>query len=477
MKDAWKSMPAWIAAILSLCLALSLLSFTGLFRARVPLEEAGFFHIEKNAFGCPFRYWNPFLEAPVATASPPMLIRALGPGEINESGLKLFIDGKPARKHQSDYGSIAESGGGRFLHVDGGLILSLPERVDGAPCPPCAFEVVFPVRVKTEWILVILASWAGSLAAAGWRSGRFLSGWRGVFLAPAALGILGTALLGADIWGAGKPLRPPRIMLGNDFVYDHDPNLWSEKKALALLTRKQGQSAEEFVRQANLAVHRGMAYTWPESAADPYRIRIPVWENFFLWSFSLFSEKYHHYEFYSHEKALARGVGLCGQQAACLAGFLRKAGLDARMISLSGHVVATVSVAPGKSFILDPSFGVEIPMSLDEAQKNLEATAGFYGKHWPPSLRDKGHSRFVPPCPSCLVLAAYGGEKGRIDPGGIDDYFGGGGTYEIIERSAYALKWPFPLFLICSACVWAALLDSKRVNKRAAEKRKSEERS
>ncbi|MEW5735692.1 MAG: hypothetical protein AB1921_12610 [Thermodesulfobacteriota bacterium] len=393
---------------------------------------------------------TPSGKPPPATVRPPRLIRAFQPGRDPESPLVLLLNGKNAGTGQSAYQTIAESGGGRYLHVDGGLILSPPEGAETNSRTPAHMEMRFPVRVKTGWIVLLAAALAWAITAA---RGRPPSSRRRPLRLPLALGAAGALLLAVNLYGLGKPLRSPHILLGNDFVYDHDPELWDPDNALPLLVRKPGQDAEAYARQATQAVTKAMAYTWPESEKDAYGMRVPVWENYFLHLLSLFSREYSHYEFFNHRKALERGVGLCGQQAACLVGFLREAGLDARMAVLDGHVIATAPVAPGKWILLDPSFGVVIPESLDEARKDLCATAGYYGKHWPLLPDDLGRSPLVPACPRCIVLAAYGRKRADIDGQGMDGYF----PHRRMEKAAYALKWPFPVALLAAALALAVI--------------------
>lgn len=442
--------------VLSFLLTFALFSFTGLFRVTTLIEPGTVFHLEKKAWGAPFHYWNPFLQAPRPTVKPPWHVRSFRPGVDRESALQIRTGGKKIRKGQSDYAAVANQGDCRYLHIDGGIIFSFPDSLAPGQGIP-RLEARFPVRVKTEWAVIIALLLAIATVASSGIPGGIYKGAKKALVPLSILGLSGMALFAMNIYGTLQPLRSPGIMLGNDFVYDHDPELWPESRALALLSPKPGRKAIDFARQATMAVNKGMAYTWPESRAGEYRMRIPAWENYILWFFSLFSEGYYHYEFYDHKKALARGLGMCGQQAACLTGFLRAAGLDARMVALSGHIVATVR-ADGKDLLLDPSFGVVIPLSLSGAQKNLGATAGYYGKHWPLIPSDQGASPLVPRCPSCVVLAAYAGPAGRIDPHGLDSYFGGDGVREKVEKAAYALKWPFPAVLILIGGLWTALL-------------------
>lgn len=438
-----------LAAILGLLFAGALLSQLDIFTLRMPLAPERLAPFAGHAYTCPFRYWNPFLAAPDATVRPPGLARDFVPGKSPESGLALLFDGREKWTRQAAFDAIIRSEDGGFLHGEGMLGLSLPTDGRGKAIPPAKMEVRFPVRAKPEWCILLGAAFLASLLAAGCRASRLLPAFVRRNKSPCAIAGLGLFLLGANILGLFLPLRCPDILLGNEFIADRDPELWTEEQAAALLGPKPGQSAEARARAATEAVNRAMAYTWPESRAREYRIRVPLWENHILWALSLFSEKYFFYEFFDHKKALARGVGLCGQQAACLAGFLREAGTDARIVSMEGHVIVSAEVAPGRRILLDPAFGVVIPKSLEEACKDPAGLAAYYERHRPFRPED----RRGPLAPASLgpVIRAYAQGKPGINPYGISGYFGEKGRYAAREKIAYALKWPLPIALLLAA--------------------------
>ncbi len=155
----------------------------------------------------------------------------------------------------------------------------------------------------------------------------------------------------------------------------------------------------------NDAVYRGVVHYWPETgeAVDRYRLRVPVYENYLLYLASYIRPDYFEkYEFVSARKALERGIGLCSQQAMAVRGAMKRNGVPARIVLLSGHVVVTAEVDRGEWWVLDPDYGVVIPKSISEIERDPEIIRPYY--------RAKGYGdRIIDE-----LAAIYGPEGNRL---------------------------------------------------------------
>ncbi len=98
----------------------------------------------------------------------------------------------------------------------------------------------------------------------------------------------------------------------------------------------------------------------------------------------VFPSRFLKYEFANYKRAIERGVGLCSQSVIVEAAVLRRRALNSGIVLLSGeHVVmqAEVSDEPdGEWWVLDPDYGVTIPYSISEIQKNPQLVADYYAK-------------------------------------------------------------------------------------------------
>jgi hypothetical protein len=258
----------------------------------------------------------------------------------------------------------------------------------------------------------------------------------------AGAGTAGIFLLSVNVVGLFMPLRGPS--LHEDFTNLALPGSFP-RSAPTLLSYKETESRlaaldigrrGEFVMAANRIFSEGMAHfdylQWRpgDPHLDEYRLSIPIWENYSLWALRYIKpDTYAAYELTDYQRALKRGVGLCGQKATALIGYLSERGFRTAYVYVPGHVLVTVEVEHGDWYLLDPAFDVSIPRppwGIDE-----EIASSYYKKHSDSE--------------SIKALA-----KGDIQvlPGGPEARFPRASR---IEAVAYGIKWPLPLLLLLPA--------------------------
>jgi len=247
----------------------------------------------------------------------------------------------------------------------------------------------------------------------------------------AALAVLGALLLALHVAGRFVPLRNPAVYTEANHFPDDITLTYAEAKAQ--LVRRPGEARGDFAVRATDVVNRGMAHYWRDDGAVRFHVHVPPWENYFLWALGWIDPAgYGKWEFADDDKALERGVGLCSQQAIILVRALRRAGVPAAIVGLSGHVVATAAVGPGALILLDPDYGVVVPHSLAEVQRDPDLVRPYYAAKYPPRQVD-------------LLVGIYGPEGNFVDPTGADAYTAGRRRK---EAWTYTACWVLPLVLM-----------------------------
>lgn len=242
----------------------------------------------------------------------------------------------------------------------------------------------------------------------------------------------GVALLLLNLAGVTMGLRNPALA-GDPHVRIPDPLVVSPGTFAEESRRRAAESDRALVERLTLLVDDSIAQWWGDAAViDTYSMRVPLRENFVLWSLSWAVPRvYRQYEFCSARKAVERGLGLCSQSSIVLVTALRENGVDASIVGLSGHVVVRARVAPDRWIIADPDTGVVFDLDLP----GLEAA--------PSIARDAYLARGVPESSATSLSNAYS-RDGNVIAGGVEEF---APTVCTIERAAYVAKWALPALL------------------------------
>jgi hypothetical protein len=190
--------------------------------------------------------------------------------------------------------------------------------------------------------------------------------------------------------------------------------------------RRLDESDEAYAARVTRAINGHLVH----SAGSRFP-RVSALQNWILWLLGAVApSRFQNLEFRNARFALQRGFGLCSQAALALADLLGRAGIPAEIAVLEGHVVVTAETAAGRWTVLDPDYGVTIPMTLDEIRPQAEGVvARDYGSHYGPSVV----ARLVPAYASGYRLASRGGRER------LRAWF---------ERVTFFLKWALPLAMI-----------------------------
>ena len=204
------------------------------------------------------------------------------------------------------------------------------------------------------------------------------------------LAAIGIFLIILNLVGVFKSLRHADIyQLRNDSKFGIELTEKQFHKELKQIWRSKESDSLTAVQVSNL-VNRSMVHYYNPKENElqnikKYNLRIPIYENYILFIRALNKSRNddtglmgRRHEFLNWRKAIERGLGLCSQHAIIVSGILNEAGIQTKMIGLSGHVVATANVGDDKWIILDPDYGVNIPFSIQEIEGNTELIEPFY---------------------------------------------------------------------------------------------------
>lgn len=264
----------------------------------------------------------------------------------------------------------------------------------------------------------------------------------------AALAVLGVLLLGLHLAGRLIPLRNPAVYAKLHHFPDDITLTYEEAKAQ--LVRRPGESAADFAVRATYVVNRGMAHYWEDDGAVRYRLHLPPWENYLFWAYGWIRPKvYAKWEFADPDKALERGVGLCSQQSIVLVRALHRGRVRATIVGLGGHTIVTAVVGPDTRILLDPDYGVVVPQSLREVQRNPDVIRPYYVSY-PPERVDH-------------LVDVYGPKGNFVDQTGGYAYTAG---RRWKEKWLYTACWVIPLVLMAPYAMLVAVGAARRRLKR-----------
>ena len=271
------------------------------------------------------------------------------------------------------------------------------------------------------------------------------------------LSAIGLFLLILNLTGVFKSLRHKdiyQLRQGNKFGIElSEKQFHKELKQIMLSKESDSLTA---VKVSHL-VNRSMAHYYNPKENDlqnikKYNLRIPIYENYILflraWNKSRKDDTGlmgRRHEFLNWRKAIERGLGLCSQHAIIVSEILNEAGIQSKMIGLSGHVVPTAKISDDKWIILDPDYGVNIPFSIQEVEENTELIEPFYLVEGYNNKTINELKRIFSKEGNRIVENAkvYTGKTGKI------------------ERRSYWVIWVIPIILIVLSFVIPKLFISK----------------
>ena len=210
-------------------------------------------------------------------------------------------------------------------------------------------------------------------------------------------------------------------------------------KDLSLLQMKMDERPYDYAARMNSLIFFSMHhyFTTEMDFNNIHKTAVPFLYNWALWARAL--RRYargqdYRIEFASPVSALARGYGLCSQQALVLENLLTRNGLQAKATGIRGHVITKVTL-DGQEMVFDPDYNIIMPFSLQHAAAHPFLVTHYYRN-------------------SPMISSS-------IDANRIADIYGQNfsGDYPAklsigLERKYRAIKWAFPISLLL---LWGAV--------------------
>lgn len=425
-----------------------------LIRVTEPLDLTG----TSAGGGLAYRNPIPTLHAPLFMVAPP-----------EAQALQVLISGAWHRC-TADGPQVALHGSGRCAFGNTYLTWSRPDNAD----PRVALEPTFvryPVRATSELLIAVLGlSVMFGLGAVLATTARRAVAFVGIIpLVPGAL------LMGANLVGFFIPLRSPTLTEAQS-NYGPDDLRYRYEEAVQLLQWRADDTPLSYANRANDAIAGSVLHFWTESRFREVRIVLPVWENWLIRLLGQVDRAFSEYIFWDPWKTIERGVGMCGHVSSALVGILRERGIDARMVTLFGHVVVTAEIDPGVWHIFDPDLGIMIPYDLPTLQQREDLLREAYG----PMIRSFPlEPDILAAFEDMLVNAYLDRATNHIDPLGRESYHSGlrafGLWHSALEPYLYRMKWLAPAGLmllggviVAAAMCWPRRADVRRTRSLAA---------
>lgn len=284
-------------------------------------------------------------------------------------------------------------------------------RIDTALLNPpdgtaAAITVGMPVRVS----LVVLAL-AIYVALATWL-------WRRLATTPTAHGL--AAGLTLSVFGGGVLVIALIGLIQGDRDVDvgtpalYGPVTLSYPAFVAQSKRRPGEDALTYAVRLKQAISNAVIELPPSTI----RFEVSFAAHWPLRVLADLNPAFMDYVYWDPYRTVHWGRGLCGPVASAFVGIARDNGLDARMVTLTGHVVATAEVRPGEWHLFDPDYGVHIPHDLKTVEANPELAGRLYRAlpFWQelrPAVRERLVKNYATP------------ENNHIDPEGRVSYHWG----------------------------------------------------
>lgn len=262
-------------------------------------------------------------------------------------------------------------------------------------------------------------------------------------MARRAIGMLlvamGLALLFLTAFGPSLPSAHPR----HDRQKTHKAGLpvSNASETLARLAALEAEPVDAArLDEINRIVASAVVRYWPKPTEADADILRSFRENWLLASvqrlelaasgFLGSTPKLALYERRDYRAVVGKGVGLCSQAALAVADYLDRRGVPVEIVGLDGHVIAAAEIA-GQSYLIDPDYGLLLPMSVAQAQREPRKVHEAY--------RTRGYSQEV----AARIAAIYGAEGNKVSR--PSDYMA---TAAFYTRLTELGLWGLPLLLV-----------------------------
>lgn len=245
----------------------------------------------------------------------------------------------------------------------------------------------------------------------------------------------GLILLSINIYGLFADIRKPNLdQISQEQLRFANNNYLSYSDSIEKLKAIEDETQSEYAQKANRLVQQSLTHIkWNKVDPDEFRQLVPVWENYLLYMVGILTDQpqIKRYHFVNYKRSLKRGIGICGDASIVLSQILDKKGINNRIVSYRGHVITEATIAGDQKILLDPDFGVEINISIEELSADPNRAYSYYV--------NEGYSEKE----ARSLVKIYDG-KHTI----YDDAFAFMPKRYVFEYISYILKWLIPVCLL-----------------------------
>ncbi len=264
--------------------------------------------------------------------------------------------------------------------------------------------------------------------------------------------IIGIVLMSINLYGLSQSIRKPGLANTDPELLRFVPEqAWSYEKSMEEIDALSEVSDKDLLAsKANDIVNISIIHpqwTWVDRVE--FRQLIPIWENYYLWFLGIVTDmpQIKRYHYANYKRNIKRGIGVCGDFATVYSSILDRYDIENRLASFSGgHVVVEYKSENGKSLVMDPDFGVELGMSLEEISSHPELIRKAYA--------DEGYSTR-----EINTLVRIYGSGFYI----FDDTYNFMAKRYVFEEVSYVMKWLLPLILIIIGLIYIKKPSGSRV--------------
>lgn len=200
---------------------------------------------------------------------------------------------------------------------------------------------------------------------------------RSIALVIALVSIL---LMAINLYGLTQEIRPT-LNEASDLRFNNDLPLPFDDAMTALTQVRKIEDPEVYAQQVTMLIAKSIAHIhWNEELnPDKFNQRIPIWENFILYSISYLTSipEFTKYHFINVERSFERGIGICGDASMILSQLLDEHHIANQIIGFQGHVVVEAVIGE-LTYLLDADYGVVMPFSADQVQQSPHVVDRYY---------------------------------------------------------------------------------------------------
>jgi len=245
----------------------------------------------------------------------------------------------------------------------------------------------------------------------------------------------GLLLLSINIYGLFADTRKENLdQVDPKLLRFINDNYMSYSDSIEKLKTIDHENHTVYVQQANKLVQQSLTHIkWNKVDPKEFRQLVPIWENYLLHFAGIFFDQpqIKRYHFVDYKRSLQRGIGICGDASMVLSQILDKKGIDNQIVSYQGHVITQAILDNDKKILLDPDFGVELKMSLEELSADPSSAYSYY--------LNAGYSEKE----ARSLIRIYSGKHTLYD-----DVYALMPKRYVFEHLSYVLKWLIPICML-----------------------------